>query len=75
VTYNGQEGPVIQPERKRTQKTGGEPPATRGLRKRQVRDEDVIEAASSGVERQVQALMVEKKASIKGHHLMRSPKI
>jgi hypothetical protein len=53
-TATGKRSPQSNP----TQKAGGESPAKRGRRKRQVRYEDVIGAADSEVERQVQALMV-----------------
>jgi hypothetical protein len=56
---HGQEEPEIKPKRKRTQKAGGEPSAKRGRPNHRVKDGDVIGAANSGVERQVQALVVE----------------
>jgi hypothetical protein len=57
---HGQEEPILQPKRKRTQNAGGEPSVKRGRRKQQqVRDEDIIGAADSEVKRQVQALMAE----------------
>jgi hypothetical protein len=56
TTRHGQEEPEIKPKRKRTQKEGGEPSTKRGRPKHQVKDEDVIRAADSEVERQVQAL-------------------
>jgi len=56
---HGQEEPTIEPKRKRTQKAGREPSTKRGGQKHQVRDEDVIGAQDSEVERQVQAMMME----------------
>ena len=60
TTRHGQEEPAIQPKHKRTQKTGGDPSAKRGRRKHQAKIEDIIGAADSEVEIQLQAMMVDE---------------